>query len=273
LYRKNNVVGQEEPRPIRVADVERMLKAFLLTSQPLVVLVGEVSATKVDVLQASTRATPTTSGGSASSGSLNTDLDVMSGTKRGAESSSGSTSSKRSALDGKVVQRPRNGPPDEKATSAQVSSSNVQLTETASHRYPRAAHGRKNHVVNIGPAEDRALYVRVNDNDDTYHLSMPRLDIYDHTPYALYNARSDYDSVRDLWNDADLKELKSIILVNKVWDVRPLPEGRKPLTPKWVRMTKKEDTKKSRLVVRGFHMIHRVDYEETFSSVAKMVTF
>ena len=72
---------------------------------------------------------------------------------------------------------------------------------------------------------------------------------------------------------ADLKELKSIILVNKVWDVRPLSEGRKPLTPKWVRMAKKDDTKKSRLVVRGFNMIHGVDYEETFSPVAKMVAF
>ena len=32
VVRDNDVVGQEEPHPIRVADVERMLKAFLLTS-------------------------------------------------------------------------------------------------------------------------------------------------------------------------------------------------------------------------------------------------
>ena len=40
-----NVIGQEEHRPILVIDVERMLEAFLLTHQPLVVLVVDVSAT------------------------------------------------------------------------------------------------------------------------------------------------------------------------------------------------------------------------------------
>ena len=38
-------------------------------------------------------------------------------------------------------------------------------------------------------------------------------------------------------------------------------------------MTKKDDTLKSRLCVRGFNMIHGEDCEENFSPVAKMVTF
>ena len=73
VYVKNNVVGQEEPNPIRVADVERMLEAFLLTNQPLVVLAGDVSATRVEALQPSSRATPTTSGGSTSDRSNDSD--------------------------------------------------------------------------------------------------------------------------------------------------------------------------------------------------------
>jgi hypothetical protein len=54
VYRKlyaHNVVGQEEPNPIHADDVERMLRVFLLDSQPLVVLPGDNSATKVGVLQ------------------------------------------------------------------------------------------------------------------------------------------------------------------------------------------------------------------------------
>jgi hypothetical protein len=63
IVRHNDVVGKEEPNPIHVADVERMLKAFLLTSQPKVVLAGEVSPTKIDVLQTSSRVSPTTPDG------------------------------------------------------------------------------------------------------------------------------------------------------------------------------------------------------------------
>ena len=95
VVRNNDVVGQEEPRPIRVADAERMLKAFLLTSPPLVVLAGEVSPTKIEVLQASSRVAPTTSGGRVhrSSGTA-ADLSSASGSKRLAETSSESAPSK-----------------------------------------------------------------------------------------------------------------------------------------------------------------------------------
>ena len=44
----HNVIGQEEPRPIHVADVERMLRVYLLDHTPGVVLADDVSATKVD---------------------------------------------------------------------------------------------------------------------------------------------------------------------------------------------------------------------------------
>ena len=60
------MVGQEEPHPIRVADVERMLHAYLLDNSPGVVLVDDVSATKVEVLRRLSVAEPHTSGGVAS---------------------------------------------------------------------------------------------------------------------------------------------------------------------------------------------------------------
>ena len=107
VVRHNDVVGQEEPNPIHVADVERMLKAFLLTSQPKVVLAGEVSPTKIDVLQTSSRVSPTTPDGQVFRGSKTADLNRASGAKRLAENSYEDAPSKRPASEG--VQRPRNG--------------------------------------------------------------------------------------------------------------------------------------------------------------------
>ena len=203
----NHVVGKEEPHPIRVADVEQMLKAFLHNSQPLVVLAGDVSATKIGVLQTQSVATPSTSSGLVSNNSvMDSDIISTSGAKRSAETSSGS-SSKRHASGG-GVQGPRMGQEEKRATTAHVHSSSVQSTGTTSHRHPRAAHGKQNHVVNIGQAEDRALCVQVNYNDDIYNVNMPNFDVYDNSPVAFYNSKTDYLQYKDEWNRADLREVK-----------------------------------------------------------------
>jgi len=70
-----------------------------------------------------------------------------------------------------------------------------------------------------------------------------------------------------------MKEFRSLVLEHRVWDIRALPIGRKPLSPKWVHLEKSDGTLKSLLVARGFSMIQEVDYDETFSPVAKLVTF
>ena len=85
VYVRENVVGQEEPRPIHVADVERMLEAFLLTNTPSVVLAGDVSATRVEALQPSLKATPTTSIGISPGRETSSDIVTLSGAKRKAE--------------------------------------------------------------------------------------------------------------------------------------------------------------------------------------------
>jgi hypothetical protein len=267
----NNVVGREEPEPIRVADVERMLNTYLTFSQPLVVLAGDVSATKIEALQTSSIATPSTSSGSHFKNIKQTDNISASGAKRSAETSSGS-SFKRHAS-GIGVQGSRNDHNDKTATTAHDSSLDVQPTGTTSHRHPRAAHGKKNHIINIGRAEDIALHVQLNLNNDVYHLNMPKYDVFDHTPSALYNDDSEYNENKDKWDEADMRELKSLILEHQVWDVRPRTTTKKPMTSKWVRLVKSNNTYKSRLVCRGFNMIPGVDYDDTFSPVAKMVTF
>jgi hypothetical protein len=262
-------VGQEEPNPIHVADVERMLKAFLLTSQPKVVLAGEVSPTKIDVLQTSSRVSPTTPDGQVFRGSETADLNRASGAKRLAENSYEDAPSKRPASEG--VQRPRNGRTI--ATPVHVSSSGVQPTETTSHRHPRAAHGKKHHVLYIGEAEDQALYARVNFNDDIYHISMPQLDLYDCTPSALQTSTSKYHKASKKWDLADMREFRSLVLEHKVWDIQQMPDGRRALSPKWIHLEKPDGTLKSRMCARGFNMVQGVDYDETFSPVAKIATY
>ena len=71
---------------------------------------------------------------------------------------------------------------------------------------------------------------------------------------------------------SDLSEIKSVVCDNTVWDVLEPPIDANLLASKWVRTVKNNGDYKSRQVGGGFNMIHGVDYNETFSPAAKMVT-
>ena len=64
---------------------------------------------------------------------------------------------------------------------------------------------------------------------------------------------------------------------NHTWTLTTLPTGKKPIVYKWVyRVKYKSDGSveryKTRLVAKGFTQKEGVDYTETFSLVAKMVS-
>lgn len=64
---------------------------------------------------------------------------------------------------------------------------------------------------------------------------------------------------------------------NNTCELVPRPEDVELITCKWVFKLKKKadqtvDRYKARLVARGFSQQHGLDYEETFSLVAKMLT-
>ncbi|KAI4334705.1 hypothetical protein L6164_013419 [Bauhinia variegata] len=78
------------------------------------------------------------------------------------------------------------------------------------------------------------------------------------------------------WRDAMNLELAALEQ-NQTWTMEPLPPRKKALGCKWVyRIKHRSDGTvehfKARLVILGNHQVEGVNYTETFSLVAKMVT-
>ncbi|KAL4388206.1 hypothetical protein GQ457_09G012020 [Hibiscus cannabinus] len=78
------------------------------------------------------------------------------------------------------------------------------------------------------------------------------------------------------WESAMDEEIEALNN-NQTWELVPKAENCKPVTCKWVYRLKRNsdgtiDRCKARLVAHGFSQSYGLDYEETYSSVAKMVT-
>lgn len=83
-------------------------------------------------------------------------------------------------------------------------------------------------------------------------------------------------SEKDEWLKAMQNEMDSL-KENETWTLVDLPKGKKPIGCRWVYKVKTTsdgsiERHKARLVVKGFSQKPGVDYDQTFSPVAKMAT-
>ena len=85
------------------------------------------------------------------------------------------------------------------------------------------------------------------------------------------------DAVGHAHWDAAMNEEMAALDANKTWDLVPLPKDKKAIGCKWVYKIKHNadgsiSRYKARLVAKGYAQTYGIDYDETFSPVARMAT-
>jgi len=93
----------------------------------------------------------------------------------------------------------------------------------------------------------------------------------DHIPCGVHEALADHK-----WLVAIEEEMEALNR-NRTWDLVPLPAGKKTVGCKWVFSIKHKadgsiERYKARLVAKGYTQTYGIDYQETFSPVAKLNT-
>ncbi|MCO5550860.1 hypothetical protein L7F22_004354 [Adiantum nelumboides] len=83
------------------------------------------------------------------------------------------------------------------------------------------------------------------------------------------------EAIGNMKREQAMNEEMAALDVNETWELVPLPEGKKSIGCKWVYKVKHNTDGSisrytARLVAKGYAQTYGIDYEETFSPVAKM---
>ena len=121
-----------------------------------------------------------------------------------------------------------------------------------------------------------ARYRAVHNSDDEFEQGSSRLGLVQllsaagapgyRDPLTFKEAmNSEY---ADDWIEACQYEMDALAHL-EVWRLEPLPEGRKAVKSKWVFKEKADGHFRVHLMAKGFTQIEGVDFDETFSPVAR----
>ncbi|GJR15625.1 retrovirus-related pol polyprotein from transposon TNT 1-94 [Tanacetum coccineum] len=127
---------------------------------------------------------------------------------------------------------------------------------------------KSNPIHGIGIEEQE---ISIHDTNDNEGEDTSSLVLFAGDPVTVKEAMK-----REEWRVAIEEEL-SAIERNQTWELFDLPEGKNLISLKWIYKTKyladgSIQKYKARLVVRGFTQQQGIDYEETFSPVARFET-
>ena len=155
---------------------------------------------------------------------------------------------------------------DDESDRLSSTSSDYTLPETQQVTEPQLRRSTREHEP---PREWWKVFATRSGFDEKQASSIP-------VPNTYHEATHPKNAYRAHWQkaiDAEFMNLSG----NNTWALCSLPEGRKAISCKWVfKVKSKEDGSidkfKARLVVRGFSQRPGIDFDETFSPVARLDT-
>jgi hypothetical protein len=113
-----------------------------------------------------------------------------------------------------------------------------------------------------------------NGNDIVKFLSAKAIEVDEFLPVTY----KDVDKIKSTspkayqeWLNAMNEEVKALN-DREVWELVDCPQNRKPIRCRWVYSIKSDGRKRARLVAKGFSQIPGIDFEDTFSPVARFET-
>jgi len=150
------------------------------------------------------------------------------------------------------------------------------MDKSASHILPYR-HNRGKPLNRYYPdIEDRCSKYPITNYVSTQRLSRP-LRAFAHTLSSCKIPGKVEEVLTDPHWATAIKEELEALQKNKTWALVELPKGKKIVGCKWIFSTKYKadgsiDRHKARLVVKGYTQTYSIDYQETFSPIAKLNT-
>jgi hypothetical protein len=261
-FSNDGIVGSEEHRPVHVADAAILVKKYQEEHQPLVLdgnnrlnIVGVRNIDDPVALKPPLRS----SGGAAK-----------------AHGATGTVGINPVGVGESIVDDGTTMSTPYLNTLAGSETSAAPVQSGTGPDQPRRVPSLRNRprtVINVGTLGDVSHVANiVYDNHEYVYFMNNFTSADEHAFSAAPQGSVTYSPNYDNWLDAQLDELRSIVLEHCCWEHLPIPQGTPSITLKWVHTIKSSGKRKSRLVARGFSQERGVNYFETSSPTAKMAT-